>query len=149
MGGMDLHTILCPKCESQCETVEHRLLFCEKVMKVWENIFQWWGLRLNDSFTINDIILHTGNSNMSKDSKMLWSSVVWVTAYMVWKDRNNKVFKGKSENIEKLVQEIQVRSFEWINRRSKKGEFSWDQWLHSPNMCKLTVCPGTGISSGG
>ena len=76
-----------------------------------------WGLRLNDAFTINDIILHTRNSNMSKDSKMLWSSVVWVTAYMVWKDGNKKVFKGKSENIEKLVQEIQVRSFEWINRR--------------------------------
>ena len=34
-----------------------------------------------------------------------------------------------------LFNEIQVKSFEWISKRLKKGSILWHQWLCDPGIC--------------
>lgn len=67
----------------------------------------WWGFGMVDG--AKDMLQHSGFSFMSKSSKMLWSVVLWVTSNFIWKNRNMQVFKGKSEHVDKLLQEIQVK----------------------------------------
>ena len=118
------------------------LLLCEEFLKVWDKLFQWWGLGLPDAFNIKEMVLHGGNSVMSKTSKLLWNSAVWVTCYLVWKNKNTRIFKGKFEAGEKFFQDVQLKSYEWINRRSTKGGFEWQQWVNSPNLCKFAYSAG-------
>ncbi|GJX97357.1 reverse transcriptase domain, reverse transcriptase zinc-binding domain protein [Tanacetum coccineum] len=42
--GIDLHTILCPWCDNHQEIVDHGLVLCDEVQKVWDKVFQWWSL---------------------------------------------------------------------------------------------------------
>nr|GEV90431.1 RNA-directed DNA polymerase, eukaryota, reverse transcriptase zinc-binding domain protein [Tanacetum cinerariifolium] len=41
--GIDLNTMLCPRCDDQIETVDHGLVLCKEVMKLWEKIYIWGG----------------------------------------------------------------------------------------------------------
>ena len=93
-----------------------------------------------------DMLQHSGFSSMSKSSKMLWSVVLWVISNFIWKNRNMHVFKGKSEHVDKLLQEIQVKCFEWVSRRSKNGELRWQEWVQRPRECTLSGAQESGSS---
>ncbi|GJQ97360.1 putative RNA-directed DNA polymerase, eukaryota, reverse transcriptase zinc-binding domain protein [Tanacetum coccineum] len=136
--GIDLNTMLCPRCDDQIETVNHGLVLCKEAMKLWEKIYIWWGLGMLDKFSAKDILQHPGFSSISKSSKMLWSVVIWVTSYFIWKNRNMQVFKGKSEHVDKLFQEIQVKCFEWVSRRSTNGALRWQEWVQRPIDCTIS-----------
>ncbi|GJS11827.1 putative RNA-directed DNA polymerase [Tanacetum coccineum] len=61
-------------------------------------------------------------------------------ALTVW-DRilgwNSKVFKGKLESSSRNFQDIQLKTFEWVSRRSNKGKIDWDQWTTRPQCYTL------------
>nr|GEX74375.1 phospholipase-like protein [Tanacetum cinerariifolium] len=132
--GIDLDTLLCPGCDNVVESLDHCLVLCENVINVWDMIFAWWGVGLTDVFTVKELLCHKGKSSMGKESRLLWQTTIWVAAYFVWKNRNNRVFKGKSENSSRLFNEIQLKTFEWIHRRAKKWEIR-GKWLTRPVEC--------------
>ncbi|GJZ70286.1 putative RNA-directed DNA polymerase [Tanacetum coccineum] len=37
--GIDLHSVLCPMCDNACESIDHRIVFCSEVIKVWSLVF--------------------------------------------------------------------------------------------------------------
>nr|GFD00867.1 squalene synthase [Tanacetum cinerariifolium] len=39
-------------------------------------------------------------------------------------ERNSKVFKGKLESSSMIFQDIQLKTFEWVSRRSNKGRLT-------------------------
>ena len=41
--GIDLDSILCPRCGNAVEDIDHALVTCEEVKKVWERVGNWWG----------------------------------------------------------------------------------------------------------
>ncbi|GJR89688.1 hypothetical protein Tco_0213699 [Tanacetum coccineum] len=51
---------------------------------------------------------------------VVWQAVIWSTSYFIWKERNARVFGNKISSTNKIVQDIQLRSYEWIVRRSNK-----------------------------
>ncbi|XP_071729019.1 uncharacterized protein [Rutidosis leptorrhynchoides] len=77
----------------------------------------------NDVETMDHILLHCP---FAKDA------VEWVSGYLIWKNRNQTIFRGKKGNGPMILNEIQVRSFEWISKRSRKTTLDWNQWLLNP-----------------
>ncbi|XP_071705014.1 uncharacterized protein [Rutidosis leptorrhynchoides] len=41
--GIDLHSVLCPLCDKDVETVDHSILSCSHVWVIWERVREWWG----------------------------------------------------------------------------------------------------------
>ncbi|GKB30408.1 reverse transcriptase domain, reverse transcriptase zinc-binding domain protein, partial [Tanacetum coccineum] len=109
--GIDLDSLLCPGCDNVVGSV--------------------------DVFTIKDFLLHNGGVSMPKEAKALWSATIWVAAYMIWKNRNNKVFKGRTDSSTKVFQDIQLKAFEWVSRRSKKWNLQWEKWMERPFFLQL------------
>nr|GEW31915.1 RNA-directed DNA polymerase, eukaryota, reverse transcriptase zinc-binding domain protein [Tanacetum cinerariifolium] len=72
---------------------------------------------------------------VDKVSRKLWNAVLRVAGYLIWKRRNDRVFRGNSVNIVRLFQDIQLKSYEWINRRSKSIKFEWEKWIVRPQSC--------------
>lgn len=91
--GIDLHTKLCSLCNNQIETSGACSNSMWRLNKVVGEHFPVVGLGLVDVFNIN-MFYHTGNPTMSKTSKVLWGSVVWVAGYFLWKNRNTYVLKA-------------------------------------------------------
>ncbi|GJT21272.1 hypothetical protein Tco_0891209 [Tanacetum coccineum] len=65
--------------------------------------------------------------------RVRWELVEWSSGYLLWKNRNDVVFGGKkSVEGNKLFKEVQLKSLEWVCRRSSKGCLLWDQWVSMP-----------------
>ncbi|GKA40871.1 transposon TX1 [Tanacetum coccineum] len=136
--GIDLDTLLCPSCGDMVESCSHCLVMCNFAMSVWEKNYSWWKIGVVNAFSIEEFFSSNGNANIPSQSSRMWQAVIWTSRYFIWKERNERVFKGKASSLNKIVQDIQLKSFKWIVRRSgKKSEMNWQQWLFNPVRCRV------------
>ncbi|XP_071695767.1 uncharacterized protein [Rutidosis leptorrhynchoides] len=116
--GIDLHSVRCPLCDEEIESVKNSLLQCKHAFEIWRKVFDWRGRGGVHFVNIEDLLSDTGGSN-SYVGKQIWQAVVWSCVYLIWNNRNQKVFSNKSWNVPVAINEIQVKSHEWIAKRCK------------------------------
>ncbi|XP_071728713.1 uncharacterized protein [Rutidosis leptorrhynchoides] len=75
--SIDLHTVRCPMCDDDLESVEHAIVFCKNAMEVWTRVFQWWRLGNVSTLSIVEVFDNSPYSH-SDISARLWQSVKWV-----------------------------------------------------------------------
>ncbi|GJY70994.1 RNA-directed DNA polymerase, eukaryota, reverse transcriptase zinc-binding domain protein [Tanacetum coccineum] len=128
--GVDLDSVLCPSCNNIMETCSHSLITCDLAMGVWDKIFSWWKAVCVNAFSLDEFFSLNGNVNVPTYFSRVWQAVIWSTGYFIWKERNACVFGNKISSTNKIVQDIQLRSYEWIVRRSNKyKDIDWQRWL--------------------
>ena len=132
-SGIDLDSLLCPSCNNAVESCAHCLVTCDLAMSVWDKIFSWWKMGRVNAFSIDDFFSSIGNVNVPNSISRVWQAVIWSSGYFIWKERNARVFGNKMASTNKIVQDIQLKSYEWIVRRSKKYKaIEWQKWLFDP-----------------
>ncbi|GJR02955.1 RNA-directed DNA polymerase, eukaryota, reverse transcriptase zinc-binding domain protein [Tanacetum coccineum] len=136
--GIDLDLVLCPSCNNMVESCAHSLVTCDLAMSVWEKVFSWWKVGIVNAFSIDEFFSSLGNVNVPGTLARVWQAVIWTSRYLIWKERNARVFDNKISSTNKIMQDIQLKSFEWIVRRSKKyKEIDWQQWMYDPLKCRI------------
>ncbi|XP_071699505.1 uncharacterized protein [Rutidosis leptorrhynchoides] len=130
--GVDLHSVRCPICDDDIETTDHTLLFCSFAQDIWSRINSWWGLGSFSNLSFNEILRGNSGVSMSPFGKKIWQAIEWISAYYIWKNRNNRVFRGNTWSVAVTLNEIQVKSFEWISVRNRGKKFDWYTWLSNP-----------------
>ncbi|XP_071688723.1 uncharacterized protein [Rutidosis leptorrhynchoides] len=142
--GVDLHSVRCPLCDDDIESVVHSLLSCEKVNEVWSKVFKWWGLNGVSNYSFDELLQGLPNLSFSDSGKYIWQGVIWTACYLIWKNRNSKIFKNKCWSTPNALGEIQLKSFEWVAKRSKRKSIEWHTWFHNPScylmQLDLIVC---------
>ncbi|GJX71271.1 RNA-directed DNA polymerase, eukaryota, reverse transcriptase zinc-binding domain protein [Tanacetum coccineum] len=133
--GIDLHTLLCPSCDEVCETIDHSLVLCNEAMNIWGKVFEWWKIGNVNAFSTNEMFRYAGNGVIHSKYKPLWQAFVWTAGYYIWRNRNCRVFGKKVETTKNLFQEIRLRAFQWIHRRSKEYQVLREKWLEDPASC--------------
>ncbi|XP_071708429.1 uncharacterized protein [Rutidosis leptorrhynchoides] len=129
--GMDLDSVLCPLCNAETESVSHALLHCDEVYKVWKGIDSWWNMDI-DTSSVNAALSTIPSSINYAMGKTIWQATMWVVTYSIWNARNKKVFSNASWNHANILNEVQLKSFQWISKRLKKSNLEWSQWLINP-----------------
>ncbi|XP_071727646.1 uncharacterized protein [Rutidosis leptorrhynchoides] len=129
--GMDLDSVLCPLCNTETESVSHALLYCNEVNKVWKGIERWWNIDVDIS-TVNAALSAVPSSINYAMGKTIWQATMWVVTYSIWNVRNKNVFTKASWNHANILNEVQLKSFQWISKRLKKSNLEWSQWLINP-----------------
>ncbi|XP_071727348.1 uncharacterized protein [Rutidosis leptorrhynchoides] len=109
---IDLHSVRCPICDDDVESVGHALLGCKKVFDIWLRVFKWWGLSNVSIPNLDSLLCGLSNVVNSESGKSIWQGVVWSTCYLIWKNRNSTIFKNKCWNSPNALIEIQMKSFE-------------------------------------
>ncbi|XP_071741257.1 uncharacterized protein [Rutidosis leptorrhynchoides] len=131
--GIDLHTVCCPMCDDDVESTDHALVLCKFAFEVWESVYRWWGFGNFSSTSINELFNGESNSIVRSKARFIWQAMEWVCGYIIWKNRNQKVFHNNIRTRDTLLNDIQIKSFEWISRREKKVNIEWHQWLINPS----------------
>ncbi|XP_071693604.1 uncharacterized protein [Rutidosis leptorrhynchoides] len=75
--GIDLHSILCPLCETELETVDHAIKLCVKVKQFWECFARWWNLSEAAVQSIAPINEDSVFSAYTKHGKVTWEAIKW------------------------------------------------------------------------
>lgn len=136
--GIDLDSVLCACCNDSVETCNHCIVTCDLAMSVWTKVFNWWNVGNVNVFTIDELFTHSGSVNVSSNLALLWQATIWTSGYYIWKERNARVFGKKTSSTNKLFQDIQLKCFEWIVRRSKRyNSIDWQQWLRDPRNIRI------------
>ncbi|GJY42434.1 hypothetical protein Tco_0429704 [Tanacetum coccineum] len=118
--GIDLDSVLCPSCNNCVESCAHSLATCDLAISVWEKVFSWWKMGTVNAFSIGEFFSSYGNLSVPVDISRVWQAVLWSTGYFIWKERNARVFGNKVSSTNQIVQDFQLKSYEWIIRRSNK-----------------------------
>ncbi|XP_071694435.1 uncharacterized protein [Rutidosis leptorrhynchoides] len=130
-SGVDLYSTRCPICDDSIETVDHSFILCKLEYDNWSKVFDWWGLGVSN-LSVGELFRGASNLYMTSEGCSIWQAVEWSCGYLIWKNRNQKVFKNKCWTIPIALNEIQLLTFEWIAKRFKSKPIDWHTWLHNP-----------------
>ncbi|XP_071698840.1 uncharacterized protein [Rutidosis leptorrhynchoides] len=89
---IDLHSVRCPLCDDDLESVDHSLIMCKQAFEVWCKVFDWWGRGGIPFVSVGDLFNDSGQAS-SFIGKSIWQAVLWSSSYLIWKNRNQKVCK--------------------------------------------------------
>ncbi|XP_071699325.1 uncharacterized protein [Rutidosis leptorrhynchoides] len=132
--GVDLHSVRCHICDNDVESNEHALIFCNLAFDVWSRVYKWWGFGQYVYMSITKTFAGIVNQSNSELGANIWRAVEWTCGYILWKNRNSKIFKNKNSCAPSLLNEIQILSFDWISKRLKDPKIEWCSCLSNPQI---------------
>ncbi|GKV28743.1 hypothetical protein SLEP1_g37755 [Rubroshorea leprosula] len=132
----------CVFCKEEDEDSKHLFLKCKITSWVWQECAKWWGTEIRLERDCWNSFQRFGK--WSKDPKVkegwdcIWSTVIWT----VWLARNQMIFQEKKTDPRKLLEIIQVRSFQWSTANLDRYAFTLTDWLINPVDCLKSLHAG-------
>lgn len=112
-GNLALRNVLNPEESTSCvmcigveESSTHLFLHCDVASLVWLKLMMW----------LDCWFRHT---------------TIWV----MWKKRNDKIFKGINFQVDELVEEIKVLSWRWMLQWTHTPSCHFCKWCWNPRLC--------------
>ena len=102
-----------PLCADAAETINHLFLNCPYATTVWMEVLKRWGngrylpVHIHECF-INWDNLYQGDLNEKKGVKACWMKIPQIICWIVWKERNQRIFQGKTQPVWKLAAKAMV-----------------------------------------
>jgi len=126
-------------CSSGCgelETATHLFLSCDIFSSLWSHIWRWLHI---SSVLPGDIRQHfiqfTSLAGLPRFThsflKSIWCASVWV----LWKERNNRVFQNTVSHPSTLVEKLKLHSFLWVKSKQTTFLYSYHDWWKHPLLC--------------
>lgn len=117
------------------ETANHLFLHCNVVSRVWLKVLCWLQLIM---VTPPNLFLHLNcwtNAAYSRKSRrgflLIWHAVIWV----IWKERNDRIFNDRAKGVGELFDNVQVLSWKWSLSRLKGIAFLSYEWCWNSRFC--------------
>jgi hypothetical protein len=118
------------------ESATHLFLECGIPSMVWLQVQNWVGIstvfpsQMREHFT--QFTLMAGMPSSSHYVfKVIWFAYVWV----IWKDRNNRVFHNTGSNHSVLFEKVKLNSFLWLKAKRPSLNFCYHDWWQHPFPC--------------
>jgi len=126
-------------CVSGCgkeESASHLFLHCHVFGSLWQHIRSWIGVTGVDTNNIsehfNQFIHYTGYSKARCSFlQLLWLLCVW----LVWNERNNRLFKNTETPIEQLLDKVKFHSLWWLKANKATFVYGSQSWWSNPLHC--------------
>jgi len=123
-------------CVAGCDLVEstpHLFLHCNIFISVWHLIYRWIGVLVTNPFYVPDHLhqfVYCGGIGKKRRSIL---QVIWYAAgWEIWKERNNRLFKGKESPVFQVVERIKSISYMWLKVKHISLPFNLHGWWLSP-----------------
>ncbi|RVW53008.1 putative ribonuclease H protein [Vitis vinifera] len=111
---------LCPQwcilCKGNGELIDHIFLHCSVTIGLWHRLFNLVGLVWVPPRSLEDMLVITFKSlGNSLRGKALWQIACLTLIWMVWQERNNRIFEDKGRTEEMVWDLIRFYSSLWAS----------------------------------
>ncbi|PWA51808.1 reverse transcriptase zinc-binding domain-containing protein [Artemisia annua] len=113
--GVILQQSDCVFCLSTTETNTHLFTGCLFSTEVCNRVENWCRLPPSFFFDVQDLILLAENSSFSKDKRHILRGIVYTTLWVIWNERNARIFTNKKRRPLELVEIVKSTSFFWCH----------------------------------
>jgi len=79
----------------------------------------------------SNLVTWRGYRGLPTFFKVIWHACVWI----VWKERNNMIFKDKAQDLEQIFDNVKFVSFSWLKANRLTSAFSYNDWWRHPLIC--------------
>ncbi|CAJ2638513.1 unnamed protein product [Trifolium pratense] len=130
-------------CVSGCgeaESAHHLFISCSTFGSLWNLVCTWIDISPTVSTSIRDhFVQFTSSAGGSRARrsflKLIWLASVWV----VWTERNYRVFRGSSSTLHQMLDKIKLFSYRWLKTKNFTLVTNYHRWLSSPLLCLSLV----------
>jgi hypothetical protein len=103
---------------------------------LWQRIRSWIGICGADPQNIRDhfyqFIHYSGYSKARRSFlQLIWLLCVW----LLWTERNNRVFNSIETSIEQLVEKAKYHSLWWLKAHNATFVYGYHHWWSDPLHC--------------
>jgi len=118
------------------ETADHLLFRCDHFGMVWHLLFQWLGISFIAPAAVAAHLHQFGRYAGLQRSTHSFMTVIWMTTvWVIWKERNNKIFNQKNVDLHHLADNVKFLSFSWLKTNVSTFAFSYNDWWRHPLFC--------------
>ncbi|KAK2413211.1 hypothetical protein QL285_035944 [Trifolium repens] len=126
-------------CVSGCGEVEsahHLFLTCCTFGPIWPLVHAWIGVPVVECVSLRDHFVQftfsAGGSRARRSFlQLIWLACVWV----VWTERNHRLFRGTASTLHQLLDKIKLFSFRWLKTTNVTLVSNCHSWWSSPMLC--------------
>ncbi|KAJ9544728.1 LOW QUALITY PROTEIN: hypothetical protein OSB04_024435 [Centaurea solstitialis] len=127
--GIDLDSLLCPRCGEGIEDLDHAFITYGEVKNLWSRVGNWWNKSVSGIESVVQLLQEDDDFLRKHKNKAWWVGVKWTFLYLVWSHRNRIVFENKKTSLTECFFKWQRIAYEWCCRRSKDAQLDWFGWL--------------------
>jgi hypothetical protein len=112
----------------QVEDARHLFLSCSFTASLWPLLRLWIGFEVAGHQSISDHFIQFIFSIGGLESRRSFLQLIWLLAtWILWNERNNRLFNNKECNILQLLDEVKYYSLWWL--KAKKATFGFGDHL--------------------
>ncbi|CAL5355041.1 unnamed protein product [Camellia sinensis] len=104
----------CVFCGSESESVNHVLIWCPFVWKIWAEMLRWWDTKAVIPGSVETLLWWWAGGKLRKLERKIWGVIPMVVMWSTWKCRNECVFSAITPNLEDLCEVIKLRIAFWV-----------------------------------
>jgi len=110
--AIDASQLTCAALCGELEDRDHLFFRCDVYDRIWLLVSKWLGI---DSVYNDNIFTHSSqfcsNGGFSKSSRTMFT-IIWIAVvFVVWKDRNNRIFQNKSNKLLALAEKAKLQTY--------------------------------------
>ncbi|KAJ9566154.1 hypothetical protein OSB04_002120 [Centaurea solstitialis] len=129
--GLQIGSALCAFCKEHQENGNHIFVTCTKPTEVRRIVNKWWNVLPESCNNTNEVLGSFSSMKHASNGEIIKDAIVHAYIWIVWKGRNDMIFKGEAFNIFRAANDIQSLVYSWICNRSSL-KVSWLDWLCNP-----------------
>ncbi|RVW26228.1 Transposon TX1 uncharacterized 149 kDa protein [Vitis vinifera] len=105
---------ICKLCMEQGESADHLFLHCSVTLGLWHRLFQLAKMDWVPPKSISDMMfINYKGFGKSKRGLVLWQNACIALIWVVWRERNARIFEDKARNSENLWDSIHFLASFW------------------------------------
>ena len=126
----------CPLGCDSIESVTHLFLHCTLSVDFWALVWNWLGI----SFVRAGELRHhftqfTRMAGMPIYSHLFFRVIWFATIWVLWKERNNRIFQNTGSTSFVLIEKVKLQSFLWLKSKQAAFDYAYHNWWKHPIPC--------------
>ncbi|CAL5370163.1 unnamed protein product [Camellia sinensis] len=119
-------------------SVNHVLLWCHFVWRVWADIFLWWGSQRVMPVTVDGVLQFWAGFSGNSFERKVWNVLPIASLWSIWKHRNEVLFSDLQPDLYGLCDLFKTRTAMWVRAADAKLPFSVNDFLF--NLQQIKFC---------
>ena len=135
-GVIDAEAVMCVTGCGLEESAPHLFIHCPTFGTLWQHIRSWIGMSGVDPLTIDDHFTQFTHSSGHSKARQSFLQLIWLLyVWLVWNERNNRLYINIQANIDQLVEKVKFHSLWWLKANKSTFVYGTHRWWSDPLLC--------------